>query len=548
MASIWKRKADKGKKGSRYLIAYVNHLGERVTVKGFSDKTATEQLAAHLEKEAELRRRGFFDPKADVYAKAEQESLLVHLADWRKYLIDSGDSEKHADLVHGRAARAIALISGGKLSEIVAPSASKVRRIEATKNLEKILKGSRLSVLSPDKAAAALALLSGDGRSIQTVNHYVAALKNFSNWLAITAGRTRGNLLAALENYGNPETDRRHERRALSPSEASELIQAAEVGPEAEGMTGLDRAMVYRIAFATGFRAKELRKLVPLSFRLDNEPPEIVTAAKDSKNTKEAAQPIAEPLAALLRPWLASKPPNRPVFNLPAVHTARMIRADLKAAGIPVQDEHGRTVDFHATRVTFVSDLTQAKVTVQTLKTLARHASATTTLKHYAKLGRYDLTEAVAALPNHAAVHQNEADNHLNATGTDGKSAAPALRSGYGSRRTLAFSGGTGSADSSAQEKAPAAFMRSGAGSGLEAPTRFELVNNGFANRSKTSENVEKSRAFRLIGPLGAAPALRAGNSRPELPPDLVEVVSAWPDLPEAVRAGILAMVRASRS
>jgi hypothetical protein len=34
------------------------------------------------------------------------------------------------------------------------------------------------------------------------------------------------------------------------------------------------------------------------------------------------------------------------------------------------------------------------------------------------------------------------------------------------------------------------------------------------------------------------------GASEP--PPELAEVVSAWPTLPEAIRAGILAMVRAA--
>jgi hypothetical protein len=32
----------------------------------------------------------------------------------------------------------------------------------------------------------------------------------------------------------------------------------------------------------------------------------------------------------------------------------------------------------------------------------------------------------------------------------------------------------------------------------------------------------------------------------PDLPPDLAAVVAAWPTLPEAIRAGILAMVRAA--
>jgi hypothetical protein len=32
-----------------------------------------------------------------------------------------------------------------------------------------------------------------------------------------------------------------------------------------------------------------------------------------------------------------------------------------------------------------------------------------------------------------------------------------------------------------------------------------------------------------------------------KLSPDLADVMSAWPDLPEAIRAGIMAMVRASK-
>jgi len=35
-------------------------------------------------------------------------------------------------------------------------------------------------------------------------------------------------------------------------------------------------------------------------------------------------------------------------------------------------------------------------------------------------------------------------------------------------------------------------------------------------------------------------------QSRTGLPPDLAEIAAAWPHLPEAVKAGILAMVKAS--
>jgi hypothetical protein len=55
MASISRR--DKKKRSSRYLIQYTDHEGRRKTEIGFSDRGLTEQLAAKLETEAELRRR-----------------------------------------------------------------------------------------------------------------------------------------------------------------------------------------------------------------------------------------------------------------------------------------------------------------------------------------------------------------------------------------------------------------------------------------------------------------------------------------------------------
>ena len=35
-------------------------------------------------------------------------------------------------------------------------------------------------------------------------------------------------------------------------------------------------------------------------------------------------------------------------------------------------------------------------------------------------------------------------------------------------------------------------------------------------------------------------------DNRPDLPPDVARIVAAWPTLPEAIRAGILAMVAAA--
>ena len=58
MASIQKLTRDKGKKNHPYYIQYTDQDGKRLTAKGFTDKALTEQLAAKLENEVMLRKRG----------------------------------------------------------------------------------------------------------------------------------------------------------------------------------------------------------------------------------------------------------------------------------------------------------------------------------------------------------------------------------------------------------------------------------------------------------------------------------------------------------
>jgi integrase len=114
----------------------------------------------------------------------------------------------------------------------------------------------------------------------------------------------------------NPDPDRRHERRALSADELARLIQAAASGATIFKLSGPDRAMLYRVALGTGFRAGELASLTPESFDLDADPPTVRVAAGYSKRRRDDVQPIRPDLAAALCPWLASKAPGRPVFHL----------------------------------------------------------------------------------------------------------------------------------------------------------------------------------------------------------------------------------------
>src|SRR6516162_11963138 len=97
MASVFKKTRDRNNKLASWFIAYQDENGKRRTVKGCPDKAATEAMARKLESEAELRRRGIIDPKADQYAAHAARPLKDHIEEWHAFLVGKGDTEEHAD-------------------------------------------------------------------------------------------------------------------------------------------------------------------------------------------------------------------------------------------------------------------------------------------------------------------------------------------------------------------------------------------------------------------------------------------------------------------
>ena len=110
-----------------------------------------------------------------------------------------------------------------------------------------------------------------------------------------------------------------------------------------------------------------------------------------------ADQPIPLALARDLRDWLKDKPPGQSVFPLHH-ETAKAIRGDLEAAGIPYETEDG------VGRLPLPSGLLHFRPGPfrgehRRVHKLARHAKPETTLKHYAKVSVHDLRGAVEAMP-----------------------------------------------------------------------------------------------------------------------------------------------------
>jgi integrase len=191
----------------------------------------------------------------------------------------------------------------------------------------------RVADLAASAVAHPVAVPKSEGLSARAVNAYLTAAKSFSRWL-YRDGRTRDYSLFTLATM-NEQADRRRIRRALGPEEAVRVIQAAEAGLNAGGLTGPERTMLYALALGTGFRADEPATLTPERFALDADPPTATVLACYAKNGREAIQPLPSMLADRLRPWLGAKAPGRPVFDGMTERTAEMLRVDLEAAGVP---------------------------------------------------------------------------------------------------------------------------------------------------------------------------------------------------------------------
>ena len=383
MATVFKRNGR-----GNWLISWFDHAGKRREKSSrTTDKRTAEQIAAKLEHDVMLRSQGLVDPQQDIYVAAERKPLTEHLDDYRADLLARGNTSKYAGEIHSQARRLVVMV-----------------------------KADRIGDLTPDKVHAGLKRLRDDhGLSLRTCNKALKAIKQFSRWLYRNK-RSRDDGLSILSVF-NEATDQRHKRRELSESEIHDLIEAAKHGPVVMGMSGVDRAMVYRVACGSGLRSGELASLTHQSFELDADPPTIKVQAAYSKHRRDDVQPIRDDLADLLRPWLASKPTGCPVFALPG-KTAKMIRHDLKAAGIAYRDDVGRVADFHSLRHSYVSALVRSG-SVKTAQQLARHSTPTLTIGRYSHVNLHDVNRALDGLPS--PQRPVDKSQRLKATGTHGR-------------------------------------------------------------------------------------------------------------------------------
>ena len=435
--------AGKAHKTRVWYVEFTDHLERRRRVSGVRDRKHAEAIGRNIERLVRCRASGERpDPMLTKWVETCPPGLRARLG--RIGLLDTARIAALRPL--------LAHLDGESdapgFRQVLAARGNTARQVNLVcTRARRVIEGCRFtywSDISPSRVMTFLDELRADsvdergnvkrGISAQTFNFYLAAFKQFCRWM-VKDGRASESPVAHLDGL-NVRTDRRHDRRALSVEEIRWLLETTRNEPERFGMTGPQRAMLYRLAMETGLRANELASLTRASFALDGPRPTVTVLAAYSKHRREDVLPLRADTAAELRELLALSMPDALAFNVPRGRCAAMFRADLAAARaawlgrarlvqdrrsregssfLSYRDGSGRVADFHALRHTCGSLLAASGAHPKVAQSVMRHSTIDLTMSRYTHVFAGQEADAVAALPNLAAPAQEAAA----ATGTD---------------------------------------------------------------------------------------------------------------------------------
>ena len=399
MASVFKRgrwvdangrKCTKGALGAKWVesrfwsVQYVID-GKLKIVKGFIDKTASEQLGARMERAKARGEMGL----VDIYKPHRGRALADHVADWIAELRQLGRDDVYIGLCESRMARLLKECGWSLLDNIDADTFIRWRQTATA------------TVGHAKKAGSNIVSMGA-----RTQNHYFETLRSFCRWSVKRKRMPRNPVsdVAMVETVGQL----RRERRALSENELIALL--AIVKPR--------HALAYRIILATGLRRDELRQLRWGDVKLNAPMPFIELRPETTKAKRADVLPVREDLAKLLTTSRGeAEDDERVCLSIPSMDTHKRY---LEKAEIPYLDDRGRRA-VHALRHSYGTLLAKSGVAPRVAMALMRHTDMRLTMNVYTDPRIFDLAGAVAKLP--ALTEPNGAES-VKGTGTAGDAAA----------------------------------------------------------------------------------------------------------------------------
>jgi len=535
-----------------YYVHFHDHLGTERVLKARPEKDASTYMARHLA--AAVSHKAAGQPlSADLRAFIENQPTAVRKKLHKWGLLDAGTSAGFAPLMDfskkqpARSNRKTFKITGGHLADWRASMQASERAPahvkETVQRAARLIDACGFAYPGDIDAEKVRNVLGGMRRklSARTVNSHLGSLKSLCSWM-VKAGRITRNPVRHVAPL--PEIEKRKRRRALTAKEAGELLAAAAKGEKHHGLTGPERALVYRLALTTGARANEIRTLTRGDFHLNAAQPYVTIRAENAKNRKTANLPLRPEVAAELVEYFAARPamPAARAFPGGWGKAWEMLKADLKSAEIPYHTREG-DADFHSLRHTFGTMLARSGVLPQHAQKLMRHSSVDLTMNLYTHLRLEDSGQAVARLPE----IKPPAESAIRTGTLDTPEASNAVRTAnYTANvarngRNAAILRDSQAADS-AHKKPATVDAASSCGCGVSGVSE-EIRTPDLQIHNLTPDSASDG-AGEASGKHDAeCTAKRTGNVS-AIEHDLAELTGAWPDLPADIRAQVLALVR----
>lgn len=393
-------------------------------------------------------------------------------------------------------------------------------------------------------------LQTADDLAGKTLNTRAGYLKSFFEWCS-ERGYLELNPLDGLTPYDSTPLT---ERRALTPNEIEKFLRSIE---EKGTVYAKRRRIGYELALASGLRADELRSLQVK--HLDVERSGLVLDAAWTKNRNAGFQPLPAVLMEKLKAAIQGKPETDPLCFV-SQDAASALKADLERAGLKQWGPGGK-VDFHALRVAYVSYVVESGANIKEAQTLARHANPALTLKIYAKARSERLSEVTEQIGKVVLPGMEREAQAALKTGTDDipvkpmetRSATAKCVTGvqFQNRDSCKDSESTALNECPGEElnvigaNSCSAHKTNDATQNTDLPLSvLNLVKSPHVQHSQTTKHHSTQSEPNFTHH-------KSENVQPvctySVPSDLQTVMDAWPALPDALRAGILAMVNAAR-
>jgi integrase len=235
------------------------------------------------------------------------------------------------------------------------------------------------------------------------------------------------------------------------------------------GVAGLYR-LGYLAAVNTGLRRKEVASVQWGDVHLDAERPFILVRSATTKNRKPCKIYLKSNLArelAQIKP--AGMGADELVFE-GRIASMRKMHEHLEAADIPVYNEQGYKVDFHALRMTYNMNLELAGASVQVRQELLRHSDPRLTTGTYTDTTRLETANLIEKLPDFLGEKKDDTQLDTQTTGAScpGVSHAVTVNAGGGNSEHV---GNTGESRGVAPVVTDCHVGQSNAVSGFESPS-----------------------------------------------------------------------------